>query len=121
MKFSVGKYYIHESGRRIAIAPQAVLTIIWGPTLYIEAYDEHGYEPSMVEIATMPELPEGEWVEISRDEYISNFIFVPCEGCGKWIEHGAKWVRTDEGTYHAKCYNPTMEGLKPDEERIIQP
>tara|TARA_Y100000310_G_scaffold136383_1_gene135249 strand:- start:13308 stop:13691 length:384 start_codon:yes stop_codon:yes gene_type:complete len=125
MKFEPGKFYHHDQGRRIAIAKEIVNTIIWGPSLYIEAYDEHGYEPSLVEMATLPDVYD--WTEIGREEYMANWVFVPCEGCGMWIERGANYVETDEGFFHSgpnpefpDCYKPTMKGIEADAPHIIE-
>ena len=116
--FEAGKYYQQEKGRRIKVADETVNTVLWGPTLVVEAYDDHGYEISTIAIATMPDITD-EWVEISHEEYMRNFIYVPCERCGRYLEKGQKFIRADEGVYHSECFNPTMEGA-PDAVDLIK-
>lgn len=116
MKFEAGKYYQHESGRRIRVSAEEVNTLVWKRSYVVESYDKTGYEVSILGIDNMPEVGP-EWVEIGEGEYIDNFIYVPCEGCGLYIQKGQNYIVADEGIYHAgpqpsvpNCYKSVEEG-----------
>ena len=127
MRFEAGKFYQQEGGRRIAIGAETVNTIVWGEAFFVEAYDNTGYEVSFLAIATMPDVG-ADWVEISRQEYMENFIYVPCEGCGAYIQQGQNYVKADEGFYHAgpppnspNCYKPMASGIPIEAVDILGP
>jgi hypothetical protein len=70
MKFEEGKFYQHDRGRCIAVIG-TVKTFAWGEMLVIEETDRTGHAISCVTKDT--EDKSGNWVEISKDEWMVNF------------------------------------------------
>uniref|UniRef100_A0A6M3L4D8 Uncharacterized protein n=1 Tax=viral metagenome TaxID=1070528 RepID=A0A6M3L4D8_9ZZZZ len=112
MRFEVGKFYMHERGRMVAVIAE-VKTYKWGPCYVVEEADGSGHSTSIVEVATMPDLTT-EWVEIGRREWMKNFKDQECEGCGKVFVENDRYVVSDEGYYHSECYAKFIaSGVKP--------
>ena len=70
MLFEVGKFYMHEAGRQIAVLAE-VETYKWGKMLVIEEADKTGHSLSCAEVEE--EANDHNWVEIGRDEWLQNF------------------------------------------------
>lgn len=75
MVFEVGKFYIHEAGRKIAVLAE-VKTYCWGRMLVIEETDSTGHSISCVEAADAVAI-ENLWVEIGKAEWMENFPSMP--------------------------------------------
>jgi len=70
MFFEVGKFYVHEGGRHIAVVGE-VETYCWGKMLVIEEADSTGHSISCVEAGE--EVSESLWVEIGKPEWMELF------------------------------------------------
>lgn len=70
MIISVGKFYMHENGRQIAVIAE-VGSYRWGRMYVIEEADKTGHSISCVEVDQ--ELSGGTWVEIGKPEWLKNF------------------------------------------------
>ena len=68
MKLEVGRFYCHEGGRQIAVVGE-VETYKWGKMFVIEEADSTGHGISCTEATDLG----GNWVEIGREEWLSNF------------------------------------------------
>ena len=68
MKLEIGKFYIHEGGRNIAVVGE-VITYRWGTMLVIEEADVTGHSVSCTEATELNE----NWAEIGREEWLTNF------------------------------------------------
>jgi hypothetical protein len=68
MKLEIGKYYVHEGGRYIAVVGE-VITYRWGKMFVIEEADVTGYSVSCTEATELNE----NWTEIGKDEWLHNF------------------------------------------------
>lgn len=71
MIFEVGKYYIHEKGRQIAVLGE-VETFRWGKMLVIEEADRTGHSISCVGIEEAEDVNLN-WQPIGREEWMRNF------------------------------------------------
>ena len=117
-KFTVGNFYMHEGGRYIGIIAE-IETYRWGKMLVVEEADATGHLTSMIESATMPEATL-EWTEIGKDEWMTNFKYVSCDGCDKFFKMGEQYVEGPEGTYHPGCYGTLIgKDVKPDAIQIV--
>jgi hypothetical protein len=68
MIFEVGKFYIHEAGRQIAVLGE-VDSFKWGKMLVIEEADATGHSISCAEVGD----EANNWVEIGKEEWMLNF------------------------------------------------
>jgi hypothetical protein len=70
MKFEVGKFYLHNGGRKIVILSE-VTSYKWNKMLVIEEVDATGHGISCAEVGQ--EANANCWVEIGREEFLKDF------------------------------------------------
>jgi len=120
MMMEPGKFYCHEKGRKISVSGE-VHTHRWGKCLVVEETDRTGHSVSVVQQDTMPDMGTG-WVEIGMHEFLSGFDHVSCDGCDAYIVKGQRYVMSDEGVYHSRCYRTVIaDGVRAEKvEEIIK-
>lgn len=67
MKFEIGKFYEHTSGKQVAIVGK-VKTTMWGETLVAENANESYLSPFGSD-----EAAAENWSEITKEEWMKNF------------------------------------------------
>lgn len=112
LKFKVGRFYMHEGGRQIAVLSE-VASYRWGPMLVIEEADASGHAISCAEISPADVEAQG-WTEIGRNEWLVNFKESSCGACGAVFSKGDKFVATDQGPIHVQCYAKLIEERGPE-------
>lgn len=100
MKFEAGKYFIHTTGRKIAVLG-VFDSYRWGPMAVVEVADEIGMSLETIE---SPELERvtAEWTEIGVAEWMTEKD-ASCYACGRWIGAESVVVITSDGPL---CENP---------------
>jgi len=68
MRFEVGKFYKHTSGKKIAIVAEAVTTM-YGKTLIAEQCDRADFMP----VGSDSDDYAANWTEITKDEWMECF------------------------------------------------
>ena len=123
-----GKFYFNSKGKRYLYVCGVLNTYRWGPVMLCEESDSTGAAPSIVEARTMPPLTD-DWIEVGKKEFLQQYNFVACDGCGLFIEQGQNYIEADEGVYHQSpeqpCYAnyiargaPTDNVIKPTQDDI---
>ncbi len=69
MQIEVGKFYMHQAGRQIAVLGETE-SYKWGKMLVIEEADKTGHSISCSE---GDQVDGREWVEIGKEEWMRNF------------------------------------------------
>jgi len=112
MKFEIGKFYLHEAGRAIAILGE-IETYKAGKQLFVEETDPTGHGFSMINIGSV--CIDGSWTEIGKDGWDKRFKETCCcAHCGLSLTGGQRVMKLDDGRmYHVACLNKAVEEEKP--------
>jgi len=117
MKFEIGHFYQHESGRSIAVLSE-VETYAWGRMFVIEEADESGGH--FVSAMHLPapgdeELVEGkQWIEIGKTEWLKHFQAKICGECGRQFVEGDMIIKDGDQMLHQMCFSQRVQQRGPE-------